>query len=207
MVDPAVVRRGYDRLAETYAAERSGAGPEVELVERFLDSLSAGAQVLDVGCGGGTPVLDRPGDDATHVGVDLSREQVKRAADSLPGTALLQGDARDLPIRDGAVDAVTALHSIIHVPIDAHRRVVAEFARVLRPGGSVLLSEGTGAWTGANPDWLGSGVEMQWEIAGSAATRDHLRTAGFAIDEERRVTDDLGDEESAWVFFSATLDA
>ncbi|QSW99378.1 class I SAM-dependent methyltransferase [Haloterrigena alkaliphila] len=201
MVDSDAVRRGYDALRETYAAERSADGREREIIESFLESLSEPARVLDAGCGQGTPVLHRGRESMSIVGVDFSRGQLELAATAVSEEPLVQGDLTALPVGDAAVDAVTALHSVIHVPLEEHRTVVDEFARVLRPGGRVLVSEGPDEWRGSNPDWLDSGVEMQWHVAGADATRDQLRAAGFAIDREWTAAD-----ESAWVFVSATLE-
>ena len=107
----------------------------------------------------------------------------------------------NLPISDGVFDAVTAYHSLIHIPTEQHQAVIEEFARVLRPGGRVLLIEGIGEWSGTNPDWLDTGVEMQWQIAGADTTRDQLVDAGFTITDERSVSQTLdGDEE--WVFLA-----
>jgi len=44
---------------------------------------------------------------------------------------------------------------------------------------------------------------MQWQIVGTEATRDHLRTAGFEVVEEWITGDELAEEESVWRFFSA----
>jgi len=82
-----------------------------------------------------------------------------------------------LPILDSTVDAVLALHSLIHVPAGEHQTVIDEFARVLRPGGGLLVSEGPGEWEGANPNWLNAGTEMQWHVAGVETTRTHFETA------------------------------
>jgi SAM-dependent methyltransferase len=112
-----------------------------------------------------------------------------------------------LPFRDGAFDAVTAYHSLIPVPRGQHQAVVDEFARVLDDGGRLLCSEGPDEWRGTNPDWLDSGVEMQWHIAGIEATRDHLRNAGFAVEREWGVADSLDDGDDArWTFLSARLE-
>lgn len=206
MVDKDVVRRGYDDVAETYAAERSEDGRGSEILDRFLASLPESARVLDAGCGQGTPVLRRSSASATTTGVDLSRTQLGLAAENAPRASLVQGDVTDLPVRDGAFDAVTAYHSLIHVPLAEHQAAIDEFARVLRPGGRLLLSEGPDEWCGTNPDWLGSGVEMQWNVAGAEPTREHARNAGFSVVDEYGAEETLVDDGGRWVFLSARLD-
>lgn len=208
MVDKNVVRRGYDGLADTYAAERDPERREGELLERLYDRLPAPARVLDAGCGQGDPVLRRlNGDPAVEtIGLDFSREQLRFASEAAPDVSLVRGDMTSLPVADGAFDAVTAFHSLIHVPEADHRAVVDQFARVLRPGGLLLLTEGTNDWRGTNPDWLESGVAMQWHIAGADATRTQLRDAGFTVRDEWLVGDELADEDAQWTVFFAQLD-
>lgn len=174
------------------------------LLAAFLDSLSAPARILDAGCGQGIPVLRRLSAASAAVGLDLSRGQLRVAAERVPAAALLRADLTALPFREGAFDAAVAYHSIIHVPEGDHRSVVEEFARVLSPGGRLLLTEGRDPWSGTNPDWLDGGAEMQWSIVGAEATRTHLRDAGFTVVAEHDVTDEADDER--WVFFSARLD-
>jgi SAM-dependent methyltransferase len=207
MVEKDAVRRGYDDLAAEYAAARDEEGHEMDALDRFLEPLTESARVLDVGCGQGFPVLRELADAATAVGVDISRGQLELATENVPGVPVLQGDMTRLPLRDGAFDALTAFHSLIHVPRGEHQAVVEEFARVLSPGGRVLVSEGPNEWSGSNPDWLDGGAEMQWHIAGAEATRDHLRSAGFEITDEWGTADTFADEEEHWVFFAARLDS
>jgi len=208
MVDRDAVRRGYDDMAETYAAERDDDGRGVAILDEFLASIPDAERVLDVGCGQGRPVLREVSASTTAVGVDFSRRQLALATENAPDASLAQGDMTRLPVRDGAFDAVTVYHSLIHVPFDDHQTAVDEFARVLDSGGRLLVTEGPEEWSGTNPDWLDSGVEMQWSIAGADATRDHLRNAGFTVVDEWGGPNELADEEDArWVFFSARLDA
>lgn len=207
MVEKDAVRRGYDGLAEAYAEQRPEDGREMDILDGFLRPLPESARVLDVGCGQGTPVLRRVAESATGVGVDISRAQLALAAENAPGAHLAQGDMTRLPVRGGAFDAVTAFHSLIHVPRDEHRAVVEEFARVLQPGGRLLVSEGPNEWSGTNPDWLETGVEMQWHIAGAEATREQLRNAGFTITDEWGASNHFADEDERWVFFAAELDS
>ncbi|WP_158058460.1 class I SAM-dependent methyltransferase [Halorussus halophilus] len=201
MVEKDAVRRSYDELAETYAAYRSENGVGMDVLAEFLDSLAEleserdSYSILDAGCGQGTPILRRLSEDATAVGIDFSSEQLRLATENAPDAALLQSDMTELPFEDDSFDAVVAYWSLIHVPIDDHQAVIDEFARVLRPGGRVLVCEGTNEWVGDNPDWLDSGVEMQWEIAGADETREQLETAGFEITDSWGVPETLEEDE------------
>ncbi|NIS29986.1 MAG: methyltransferase type 11, partial [Actinobacteria bacterium] len=63
-------------------------------------------------------------------------------------------------------------------------------ARELRPGGRLLVSEGADEWVGDNPDWLDTGVRMEWAVAGADATRAQLRAAGFEVEAEETTGDE-----------------
>ena len=195
------VRDGYDALADDYGEARE---PEAPLVESFLAGLPAGSRVLDAGCGQGTPVLDRLPAGVEGVGVDFSAAQLRRAR-AATDAPLVRGDLTALPVADAGVDAVTALHSLIHVPTAEQPAVLAEFARVTRPGARLLLTAGTGPWTGANDDWLGSGARMEWSFPGADATRERLREAGFRVTDEELVPDGLDDEDGggSWLLVTA----
>ncbi len=186
------VREGYDDLAAAYAEGRSHDSPGVELVEAFAADLPAGSRILDAGCGAGEPVAARLADDHEVVCLDASREQLRLAAESGVDAALCQGDLAALPFRDACFDAVVALYSVIHVPRDQHAAVFEGFHRVLGPGGRALVVSGTEAWEGENPDWLDEGTAMRWSFHGPETTRRLLRDAGFGIEAETTVDDELG---------------
>ena len=173
------VREAYNEMAETYVDEYADDvrdDPLPEPVERFCAGLADDDRLLAAGCGAGDAPLVAAG--RTGIGLDFSREQLELAQERVPA-ALVQGDMTALPFAAGAFDAVAALYSLIHVPLAEHRTVLNEFARVLRPGGSLLVTEGSTEWCGSNPDWLDSGTEMHWSIAGTEATREQLRDCGF----------------------------
>jgi SAM-dependent methyltransferase len=209
MVDKDAVIDGYDDVATIYAEGRSLGGAEREALGSFLDSISADSRVFDAGCGQGEPVLrelTRQSQEA--IGLDFSAEQLRLAASNAPGARLLRGDMTRLPLAEGSLDAVLAYHSLIHVPADEHQAVVDEFARVLRSGGLLLVSEGPEEWEGTNPDWLDAGSEMQWYIAGAEQTRAQLEAAGFQIRTEYGHSNAQTDDgEESWIFFDATLDS
>jgi SAM-dependent methyltransferase len=87
------------------------------------------ARVLDVGCGDGRiPSLYTSPE---VVVVDSSADAVERAA--ARGLDAQLADAQELPFEDSSFDVVTCSHTLYHVPdVD---RALAEFVRVLRPGG------------------------------------------------------------------------
>jgi ubiquinone/menaquinone biosynthesis C-methylase UbiE len=200
MVERDAVRRAYDELAPDFDAARNDDAASSTLLSAFLDGLPADACVLDAGCGAGQPVLRRAAAATTVadvVGLDFSRGQLSLAADAVPDAPLVQGDMTRLPLATDSVDAAVAYWSLIHVPDADQPAVLAEFARVCRPGGRLLVTEGHGAWRGENPDWLDTGVEMAWDIAGRDATRERLREAGFTVVREVGAGDGLEEASGA----------
>jgi 23S rRNA (guanine745-N1)-methyltransferase len=119
----------YRPLAEAVADTAAPA-----LAGAFTGSGSgSGARVLDAGTGTGhylRTLLDRfPA--AAAVGLDISKFALRRAARMNPEAVNLVGDVwQPLPVADGAVDVVT----VVFAPRNA-----AEFARVLRPGGRLVV--------------------------------------------------------------------
>ena len=91
---------------------------------------SGGGVLLDAGCGEGyyTEVLRAAADET--VGIDISKDALRRAARRLPGVTLAVASAYHLPVADGALSAVTSIFS----PLAAE-----EFLRVLRPDGLLLM--------------------------------------------------------------------
>lgn len=139
MSDDEVNWRGY--LAE-FHAERAGVVEDVLSRSRGGDhspyrwlarAVSADANlVLDLACGSGamSRELARPG--RTVIGLDRSADELALAVGRGPGP-WVRGDALSLPFADGSMDAVTS--SIGLAVVTPLSSVVAECARVLRPGG------------------------------------------------------------------------
>ncbi|QNA76112.1 class I SAM-dependent methyltransferase [Streptomyces sp. So13.3] len=128
----------YDVEAERYDATRGGV-PRAEAAARAVLQLvpDRARTLLDVGCGTGlvTERLARPG--LRVLGVDASAGMASVAAGRV-GPAVVLGDSRRLPFATGSVDAVCAIW-LLHLLPDA-AEVVAECARVLRPGGVFLTT-------------------------------------------------------------------
>lgn len=135
-----------DRVAE--AMETSAADPQHQaMVHAYLSDLAlpAGARALEIGCGTGAiarALAAWPGIGEV-MGVDPSPRLVERARDlagALANISFAVGDGRDLDLEDAAFDLVLLHRVLSHVP--SPEQVLAEAARVLRPGGSLVVFDG-----------------------------------------------------------------
>ena len=141
VVDPRVAAH-YDDLAEHWAAIVDAPARQELLWPTIDDMLPdvAGRRVLDVGCGAGVFAATLAERGAEVVGVDVSEAMVAEARERVPRGTFRQADLGDgLPqVADGSVDVVVCLHVLSHLP-DLETPLDA-FARVLRPGGTLVLS-------------------------------------------------------------------
>ncbi|MEO8585103.1 MAG: metalloregulator ArsR/SmtB family transcription factor [Acidobacteriota bacterium] len=110
----------------------------------LLRLLPRGLRVADVGCGTGLLTLALAGVAATVEAVDASDQMVRLAREKLrragaANVTVRRASAEKLPFETGALDAVFAFHLLRHIvrPADA----LAEFGRVVKPGGHVVLVE------------------------------------------------------------------
>ena len=115
---------------------------ELEHMHRYLMAceLASGKDVLDIASGEGYGSA-RLAQSALHVyGVDISTESVKHARSRYPldNVSFLVGSCDRIPLPDQSVDLVVSFETIEHH--DKHEEMMLEIKRVLRPGGSLLIS-------------------------------------------------------------------
>lgn len=141
MTEPVVAAQTYARWRATTLGEIT------ERVEtRVVFDLAGplrGRRVLDVGTGDGTYAIEAVERGAIVTALDLKQEMLDavraRAASRGVEVTLQQGRAERLPFEDASFDVVIAVTVLCFVP-DA-QRAVREMARVLTPGGRVVLGE------------------------------------------------------------------
>ncbi|MFD1932742.1 MULTISPECIES: class I SAM-dependent methyltransferase [Nonomuraea] len=110
-----------------------------------LSGARPGDRVLDVGCGTGylTRVLSPligPGERVT--GVDPSPQMIGYARERAPANCVyLVGEGQALDLPDASFDVVVSTLAMHHMPAAARGAAVREMARVLRPGGRLLIVE------------------------------------------------------------------
>lgn len=141
-MDIQAVRKSYARWAPIYDLTfgvLTGVGRRKAV--SVLNSL--GGRVLEVGVGTGLSLPSyRP--DVSITGIDASAEMLDKARQRVAELglrnieALRLMDARNLDFPDASFDHISAMHIMSVVP--EPERVMAEMARVLRPGGTVILT-------------------------------------------------------------------
>jgi SAM-dependent methyltransferase len=146
----------FDRYAADYRAtvnEATGiAGVDVDrlaghkarlllgLVEQRLGDASS-RKVLDVGCGIGLVDAELVGRVGELHGIDTSQKSLEEAARAVPSARFRHFGGERSPHADAAFDLVFAMCVLHHVPPRDRLALVAEIARVTRPGGIVTIIE------------------------------------------------------------------
>ncbi len=146
-VPPLSVATGYDGWAMTYDGEDNGCFPmRDDVLLPMLDELTPG-RALDAACGTGAVAqqLHLRGHDV--VGIDVSEGMLSRARNAVPDARFITGDITDLPLPDDDVDHVVCSLALAH--LSDLRPFFAEAARVMRPGGHLLLLDTRGHFTGS----------------------------------------------------------
>lgn len=146
MTDVTDTRAAYDNVAELYTEltknvmaeqpfDRAMLGVFAELVQG-----NGSGPVADLGCGPGrvTAHLAALGLDA--VGVDLSPRMIELARRDYPELRFSEGSLERLEFEDDALAGIVAWYSLIHLPPTRVPEVLAEFHRVVRKEGHVLLA-------------------------------------------------------------------
>ena len=182
-----------DARHETVSPALLQAGVRQWMLRRLLKP-SPGDAIVDLGCGSGRSLVWNHASGATIVGIDVAPYFAQEA---LERGDLVLGDLRRLPFADGAFGKGYALDVFEHLSREALADVLAEIARVIRPGGRVFVYSHV-----RRNSWLAGGLRAvnalarQLERVGLVDLRqerlrksDHLNPLADIPDLERVVGD------------------
>lgn len=184
------VRATYDAVAAEYekqiADELAGKPLDRALLGAFAELVPRDLPVGDVGCG--------PGHVAGHlaelgcdmVGVDLSPTMIDIARRRYPRITFHAASMLELPVADGSWGGAVAMYSIIHLSAEERRAACGELARVVRPGGTVMIAFHIGDATHEPGDaldedeFLGQRIQLTMHFLRPDDVAADLHASGFA---------------------------
>ena len=178
--------KAYDELHSLFLQEQ-GEGAEIyaHVNPRGQDrarlaiarKVGAGQRVLEVGCGDGTTsrLLAEQGNRVRSI--DVSQVALQAASQHAEGSSLdltyEHGDGRKLQFADNSFDYVVSEHLVEHLSLEDMRAHLAEVRRVLRPGGSYIISTPSRLWNGRRSVGFHLNVYTLEELCST------VRAAGF----------------------------
>lgn len=133
------VADGYGRWSTTYDAPGNPLiSAEQPAVWQVLEGAAPG-RALDAACGTGRHARRLAALGHEVIGVDATGAMLKRAQGNVPDASFVRGDLRELPLKDASVDLAVCALALEH--LEDLAPPLAELGRVLRPGGTLVISE------------------------------------------------------------------
>lgn len=175
---------GYSRQVEGILGDQPHLRAHLDLLAEHVQHGGAGP-VADIGCGTGyaTRYLHDAGIDA--FGIDLSSTMVEIARRDHPDLHFEAGTMTNLDLASDSLAGLIAFWSTIHIPDHSMPHVIAEFSRIVRPGGHVLVGFHVGdAVEHSSTGYSGRDICLDTYLREVGAMSGWLRDAGFRIDSE-----------------------
>ncbi|MFI8499644.1 methyltransferase domain-containing protein [Streptomyces sp. NPDC085524] len=177
----AVARRLYsaDELADM---PRSAIDRSLGVANHLrFAGIRPGERVLDIGCGGGIDTIlaaRRTGASGRVIALDFLPEMLARTANAaseagLGNVDLLEGEMEDIPLPDATVDLIIS-NGVVNLS-PRKSRVMAECARVLRPGGRLCVSDLTVGQDDLPPEILTQPAAWAGCVAGALSEPAFVR--------------------------------
>lgn len=112
----------------------------LRLIKAILAPLEE-RRIVEIGCGRGALLQALAEAGAKVAGIDPDPAALAEARRTAPTAILRQAGAERLPFTDGAVHAAVFVNSLHHVPVAGMAAALAEAARIVEPGGDIIVVE------------------------------------------------------------------
>ena len=189
-----LVEEGYDEIASSYGRDRHKFRNR-PLLERFSRTLPETSHVLDIGCGAGIPVCRYFVDKGfTVTGIDLSQSMIDMARANVPEAVFIKKSMTEIDFPDRSFDGVVSCYALFHVPRDVHGEIIKDVFRMLKFGGSFLLSVGSTEGEGVE-DF--HGAPMYWSHYSPITYQEIFEDLGFEVTFAEPFDD--GNETHFWL--------
>ncbi|KAF5568775.1 methyltransferase [Fusarium phyllophilum] len=209
------LRASYNAIAPAY---NKWTAPHNELRMKYLNKLldfcpelestgdTANKQVLELGCGSGSPFISTllarappvhvHANDLSDVQLDLARQNLAKYQDRVE---FHPGDMMKLDFAPGSLITVVALYSIIHLPQEEQREMIRRIGSWLAPGGVFLSTFGTDeASVIIDEKWIDEKGWMFWSGLGEERVIKAL-TQEAGLEVQHAVLEEDADDRFLWI--------
>jgi ubiquinone/menaquinone biosynthesis C-methylase UbiE len=180
------IRSSYDGVADVYAAamfdELKNKPFDRDLLTRFAAATAGRGRVCDMGCGPGQIARFLREAGADVFGLDLSAGMIEQARRLNPGMEFVTGNMLALDLADSSLAGIAAFYAIVNLPPEIRPLAFREMARVLQPGGLLLLTFHIGGDV-VTTELLGRPITMGFYVLDRSTIEAELRATGFEIVE------------------------
>ncbi len=193
------------RFQLPFLDDLSGKELDRELIERFSVLLS-GEKVCDLGTGTGkiARLLHEKGHEV--IGLDISPVAIETASSLTPEVDFRVGDLAETGLEDDQFGGATSFFSIIHAEREELPAIFAEIARIIRPGGHLLMAVYEGEGSIERNRASGGAVDMATTLLSLGELEVLLDGAGFRTLESHSRGPYRYETDSLRLFILAELD-
>ena len=182
-----LTRQAYSLTAQKYHELFHNEMNEKEYDRKLLDSFAArfnnDSLICDAGCGPSAHIgkyLFEKG--IKVVGVDISEKCIELARLNNPEMKFECADISNMPFDDNSFDGLISYYSIINTPKIYVNKIFAEFRRVLKPDGYLLVAVKAGTIEGYIDDLLGIKARNYFSLFTQEEIVTYFSQAGFLLE-------------------------
>ena len=178
-----IVADGYNRIAERYAQwirDDVVDAARPKYLALLLESLPAGAGVLELGCGSGGSTTAQLAERFTLTGVDISERQIELARAAVPHATFVCDDFTRMTFAAASFDCVTSFYVFNHLPYGELPSLLQRIATWLRRGGLLVAALARKHDHGTvEKNWLGA--PMYFSGYSPEESRGFVEAAGLSV--------------------------
>jgi ubiquinone/menaquinone biosynthesis C-methylase UbiE len=136
-----------------------------------------------MGCGPGHVARYLRDAGANVLGLDLSPRKLDKARQFNPDISFREGNMLALDLPDGTLAGIAAFYAIVNIPKGSLPAVLGGMARVLQPGGLLLLAFHTGDEALHQEELWGQHISMDFFLFPPSAIQRDIEAAGLVVQE------------------------